>query len=203
LFFFIKLPLGQSPGLVSCDSLGCHSAWFVCCQDLCTRFLIPSSLCRSWRQPDLDFSAVFLPLSTQWPGQISHSDHLGLLVRFPLPLCVLHVAELPARSQAERGTVFCSCLVRSSPYFPLTTGLRPRPCQSVRSGFSFAATSFHGASPLADLPARSHRVVKLSYSRRSVWSLACELLFCSGFTSPAWCSRYHCARVAFAAVSQI
>jgi hypothetical protein len=48
LFFFVKLPLGQSPSPVSCDSLDRHSAWLVCRQDLCTRFSFPPSLSRSW-----------------------------------------------------------------------------------------------------------------------------------------------------------
>jgi hypothetical protein len=43
LFFFVKFPLGQSPGSVSCDSLGRHSAWFVRRQDLCSRFSISVS----------------------------------------------------------------------------------------------------------------------------------------------------------------
>jgi hypothetical protein len=106
LFFFVKFLLGQSPGPVSCNSLGRHSAWFVRRQDLCTRFLIPPLLSRSWRQPDLDFSTIFLPPSTQWPGQISSSARLGLQARFPLSLCVLRVVELPARSQAERRFYF-------------------------------------------------------------------------------------------------
>jgi hypothetical protein len=105
----------------------------------------------------------------------SHSRLSGL-ARFPILLvldcspvflyrCVCTVwlnSQLVLKQNAS--TIFCSCLVRSGPYFLLTTGLCPRPCQSTCSGFPFAATSFHGANAPADLRARSHRLVKLSYS---------------------------------------
>jgi hypothetical protein len=149
LFFFVKFPLGQSPSLVSCNSLGRHFAWFVCRQDLCTRFSIPPSRSWSWHRPDLGFSAVLLPLSTQWPGQISRSTRLGLLARFPLPLCVLRVAELPARSKAERWYCFSLLFGEVQNLILLGTRLHPWPHQSARLGFPFSSTSFHGASEWA------------------------------------------------------